>query len=109
MTFLSSKEIYKRNCELIAEEFTKGNEYIVEEIVMDTIGSYRYKVKLKHIDTVILVSYNNETRRYEGYVQCNHPDFHQTYNIESEITMEVYNFIQSKVEMITSILIYYKD
>ncbi|ASR79910.1 hypothetical protein JANET_287 [Bacillus phage Janet] len=108
MTFLSSKEIYKRNCELIAEEFTKGI-YTVEEREMQTIGSYRYKVNLKHIDTVILVNYNNKTYKYEGYVQCNHPDFHQTYNIESEITMEVYKFIQSKVEMITSILIYYKD
>ncbi|AZF89374.1 hypothetical protein Goe5_c02680 [Bacillus phage vB_BthM-Goe5] len=109
MTFLSSKEIYKRNCELIAKEFTKGNEYTVEEIVMDTIGSYRYRVKLKHIDTVVSVSYNNETCKYEGYVQCNHLEFHTTYHIESEITMEIYDFIQSKVEMITSILIYYKD
>ncbi|MEB9013918.1 hypothetical protein P4H82_27505 [Bacillus cereus] len=109
MTFLSSKEIYKRNCELIAKEFTKGNEYIIEERVMETIGSYGYKVKLKHIDAVILVNYNNETYKYEGYVQCNHPEFHQTFDIESEITMEIYDFIQSKVEMITSILIYYKD
>ncbi|ASR79455.1 hypothetical protein KAMFAM_295 [Bacillus phage Kamfam] len=109
MTFLSSKEIYKRNIELIAEEFTKDNDYIVEEVYTDTIGTYRYKVKLKHIDTVILVSYNNETRKYEGYVQCNHPEFHQTYNIESEITMEVYKFIQSKVEMITRILVYCED
>ncbi|AEQ34404.1 hypothetical protein D307_gp060 [Bacillus phage Bastille] len=109
MTFLSSKEIYKRNCELIAEEFTKGNDYIVEEMEWDTIGSYRYRVKLKHIETVISAMYNNETRKYEGYVQCNNLDFHQTYHIESEITMDIYNFIQSKVEMITSILVYYKD
>ncbi|AGT13437.1 hypothetical protein TROLL_284 [Bacillus phage Troll] len=109
MTFLSSKEIYKRNCELIAKEFTKGNEYTIEEMKGNTIGSYRYRVKLKHIDTVVSVSYNNETYKYEGYVQCNYPTFHQTYDIESEITMEIYNFIQSKVEMITSILIWHRD
>ncbi|AIF72159.1 hypothetical protein LD11_gp283 [Bacillus phage Riley] len=109
MTFLSSKEVYKRNCEHIAKEFTKGNEYTIEEMEGNTIGSYRYRVKLKHIDTVVSVSYNNETYKYEGYVQCNYPTFHQTYDIESEITMEIYSFIQSKIEMITSILIYYKD
>ncbi|QPY77517.1 hypothetical protein ANTHOS_281 [Bacillus phage Anthos] len=109
MAFLSSKEIYKRNCELIAKEFTKGNEYTIEEMEGNTIGSYRYRVKLKHIDTVVSVSYNNETYKYEGYVQCNYPTFHQTYDIESEITMEIYNFIQSKVDMITSILIWHRD
>jgi len=109
MTFLSSKEVYKRNCELIAKELTKGNEYTIEEMEGNTIGSYRYRVKLKHIDTVVSVSYNNETYKYEGYVQCNYPTFHQTYDIESEITMEIYSFIQSKIEMITSILIYHRD
>lgn len=109
MTFLSSKEIYKRNCKLIAEAFTKDNDYTIEEVETNTIGSYRYRVKLNHIDTVISTSYNNNTYKYEGYVQCNNLDFHQTYDIESEVTMEIYNFIQSKIEMITSILIYYKD
>jgi len=109
MTFLSSKEMYKRNCELIAKEFTKDNEYTIEEMEGNTIGSYRYRVKLKHIDTVVSVSYNNETYKYEGYVQCNHPEFHTTYSIESEMTLGIYNLIKNKVEMITSILIYYKD